>query len=454
MQLNESLVKGRVAGTLLKFAAPVVFANLIQVIYFTTDIIILDLFATGEDVAAVTIGAQVLQLITLGVSGLVMSLIVLLGQLSGVKNEKGLSSAIGTAIPLFAVVTVVIMVGLLIANGPIIALMRTPAEAVEAASAYLRISTFGIVFIIGFNVLVGAFRGLGNSKLPLVFIAVSSVVNIALAYIFVRSFAMGAAGTATANVIANALGFVISLLYIKRKGLGFSLSRADMRFDRRLLSKILKVGAPISLQEILVASSFLLITAVISEMGGVAGTNAVGITERIIIVYMMPTIGMMSAVSAMSAHNIGAGELRRAEKCMWTGILMSLAVAVPAVAFSWFGGNIIVSIFSDDPNTIYNAVLYLRTYAFDVIGVALVFVFNGFFNSLNRSVFAMVHSVTVTLLIRVPLVLLLSRIPDITLLSMGLAAPAASFASVIMCLTYFYYLKRKNRLVHHINEAV
>jgi len=259
---------------------------------------------------------------------------------------------------------------------------------------------------------------------------------------------MGADGAALGNIIAHASGLIVALLYIKRKGLGFSLTRKDIRFDRRILSRILKVGAPISLQESLIAASFLFITAIISRMGAPA-TASVGVVERIIGMYMMPAIAMASAVAAMASHNIGAGELRRAEKCMWTGILISLAFSIPATAVTWLGTTALVSIFSNEADVIHNAALYLRSYVFDTITVSFVFVLNGFFNSLNRSLFAMIHSLIVTFLIRIPFVLLLADRPDVTLFSIGFAAPLSSFASIIICLAYLTYLKRKDKLIHH-----
>jgi putative MATE family efflux protein len=442
MAYNEALLKGRVSTALIRFAIPVMLSSLLQIFYAATDLLIVGNFATTADVSGVSISSQIMTTVTLGLSGLVTGVTVLIGQYSGAKSEKDLKNTVGTSVIFFAVISAVIMALLLVLHRPIISLMQTPAEAVGPARSYLFICACGIPLIIGYNLVSSVFRGMGNSKTPLLFVAVACGINVILDLVLIKGFGMGAAGAALATVTAQGGSLMFSLLFIRRKGIGFHFTRADIHYRAEYIVKMLKIGVPISLQEILVGLSFVLITAVVNKMGVVASAS-VGIVEKLIGFMMMPTIAVSVAVATMSAQNIGARRYDRARESMWVGVVFSLSIAAVICAFSWIRGTAFTSLFSNSQEVVYQASLYLKTYSIDCLAVSFVFNMNAFFSSSNHSLFSMIHSLLTTFFIRVPVTVLFSARVGATLLEIGLAAPLSSVGSLVMCLIYFVYLGRK-----------
>lgn len=448
MASNDYLLRGSISGALVKFAIPVMLSMLLQVVYAATDLLIVGNGATTADMSGVAISSQVMTTIMLGVSGITTGLTVMVGQFSGSGKNKDVTRAVGTSVIFCALLSIGLTVLFVCLNGPIISAMKTQPEAVAAAKSYLFICSLGIVFIVGYNVISSIFRGLGNSKTPLIFVLVACGMNILLDMVFIIGFGMGAAGAALATVIAQAGSLAFAVLYIRKKGIGFHFERDDFKLRREYAGKMLRIGLPISLQEILVNISFLLITAVVNKMAytngmGAAPSAAVGTVEKLISFLMMPTMAISIAVATMSAHNYGARQYMRARKCLWSGIYISLGFGVVVCAFCWIDGTALTALFSKDPNVVHDASLYLKTYALDCIGVAFVFNFNGYFSSCNKSVFSMIHSLTTTFVIRVPFVIIAGGIAGVTLFTIGIAAPLSSLGSLIMCLIYFRWLNKK-----------
>ena len=442
MATNDDLLKGSISGALVRFAVPVLLSSLLQVFYSAVDLVIVGKFATTADMSGVAVSSGIMTMVTLGASGLTTGLNVLLGQFSGAGKHGEIKRTIGTAVIFFALLSFALTLVLALLSGPIVAAMQTPEQAVEPARQYLFICSLGTVFIIGYNVVSSIFRGLGNSRTPLLFVAVACCVNIVLDLILIMGLHMGAAGAALATVIAQAVSLVLSVLYIRYREAGIRVGRAELRLDRRIVGRLLKIGAPITLQEVLVNFSFILITAVVNKMGLYASA-AVGTVEKIMSFLAMPSIALSISVATMTAHNFGARQIDRARRCLWTGIGIALAFAAVFTAFCWARGSALPSLFSKDPEVIRQASLYLATYILDSVGIAFVFNLNGFFSGCNRTVFSMTHSLLTTFLIRIPFVLIAGSAAGVTLLTIGCAAPLTSLGSIIMCLVYYRRLSRK-----------
>jgi putative MATE family efflux protein len=441
MEKKNSLVTGNVLASLLKFAWPVLLANILQTVYSATDMWVVGRFAATADVSAVSISSQIMLTVTLVVFGLTTGASVLLGQYCGGGNERGMRDVIGTSIVFFAIVAGVVMVPLLLLNGAIIHAMRTPAEAVLPARQYLYICSAGIVFIIGYNVVSSVMRGLGDSKTPLLFVGVSAVINVVVDVGLVKCARMGAAGAAIATVGAQGGSMVFALLYLRRKGLGFPFSRKDIALRGSVIRPVVRVGAPLSLQELLVTLSFVFITFTVNQMG-LNESAAVGIVEKLISFLAMPTFAMSSAVATMSAHNIGARQFARARRCLLCGIGVSMVIALAANLMTFFAGARLVGSFTADRQVMAVGADYIRSYGLDCILMAVVFNINGYLSGCNHSTFSMVHSLFATLCIRVPMVYIISHTANTTLFTLGLAAPSSSLGSVILCAVYLAWIAR------------
>ncbi len=440
---NAYLIKGRISGGLIRFALPVMLASVLQLLYAAVDMAVVGNFATPADMSAVGIGGQVMLTVLLGITGLTTGLTVLIGQFTGAGNNADTRAAHGAAVLFFLALSAALTAIFVSLTNPIIAVMNTPPEAVLPAQQYLRITSSGIVFVIGYNVVGSMFRGLGNSKTPLIFVMIATAINITLDLLFVAVFGMGAAGAAIATISAQAGSLGFAVLYIRRHDTGICFSRAELRWRGDLIGKMLRVGTPLALQEILVNFSFLLITAVVNKNLGLVASAAVLSVEKIVSFLMMPTLALSIAVATMSAHNFGAGQLDRSRKTMWTGVIISLSIGVVACAVCWLSGETLTRLFSKDQPVVIAAAHYLKSYSLDCIFVSFVFNFNAYFSSCNRSLFSMAHSLVTTFAIRVPFVIITGGIAGVTLFTIGFAAPLSSLGSLIMCLIYFAWLNRK-----------
>ena len=317
--MNDELLNGSVFKSLMLFAIPFMLSNLLQVLYGAADLFVVGHFATTSDVSAVSIGSQTMAMLTNLILGFTTGITVLLGQFFGAKKEKELAATVGSSVVLFTMIAVTISIILFLTNHQIVGLMHTPNDAISATRSYLYICSLGTVFIVGYNAVSAILRGLGDSKTPLLFVAIACVINVIVDFILVDGYQMGAAGAAIATVLAQAGAFIFSLIYLKYKGLGFKFNRQDISFN------LPKVGLPIGLQSALVGISFLLITVIVNGMGLVASAS-VGVVEKLIEFLMLPAIALGNAVATMTAQNFGAEQYSRAYKSMRYGIAFCLSI--------------------------------------------------------------------------------------------------------------------------------
>ena len=443
---NQSLLtEGNVGKQLLRFSIPFLLASLLQSMYGAADLFMVGHFASAAAVSGVSVGSQVMNTITQIFLGLTMGGTVLLGQNVGARQEKEAARTIGNVIALFGTLAVVLTVVLLFSTDLLVEWVKTPAEAVDEARAYIFTCSCGVFFIIGYNAVASILRGLGDSKTPLYFVAVACAVNIVGDYLLVGVLRMGALGAALATVLAQTISLVFAVLWLMKKGLPFPFSREDIVFDRKLSVRILLLGAPLALQQGLVSVSFLLITVITNTMGVVVSA-AVGVVEKLLSFAFMIPGSVSAAVTSMSAQNIGAGKPERARKSLVLGIVYSLAVEIFVTAACVMFPETLTALITKDPEVIQAAALYLTTYSLDCVLVCFVFCFNGYFNGCGDTVFTMAHSLATTFLVRIPVAYLASRMPGATIFHVGLAAPMASLVSIVLCILYMALRKGKKHL--------
>ena len=441
----NDLTKGNIGSKLLKFALPFLFASFLQALYRAADLFVVGQFADSVAVSAVAIGSQVMQTLTGIILGISMGGTILISKRIGEKNNEGAAIAIGSLSILFIIFAIVLTPLMILATNPAITLMHTPAEAVEYTRQYIIICAAGIPFIIGYNAVSGIFRGIGDSKTPVYFVLIACIINILVDIVLVAVFKFGAAGAAIATVLAQAISFIVSLIYMIKKGFTFEVNRKHFRLDKEAIKQILIVGFPLALQDALVNVSFLIITAVINTLGLVASA-AVGVVEKIIVFAMLPPTAFGSAVSAMTAQNIGAGKPERAKKVLQYGIAYSLIFGLIAAAYCQIWPETLTAIFSNDSEVIIVAGQYLKSFSIDCIIVSFVFCFNGYFSGNGKSVLSLIHSLIATFGFRIPLTYFISEMAGVTLYELGWAAPLSSLVSILICLGYFYYQNRRSTL--------
>lgn len=446
------LTEGKVGKVLIKFAYPFLIANFLQALYGAADLFVVGQYADPAAVSAVSIGSQVMQTITAIVLGLSMGGTVLIGRYIGAKDSKNAANTIGTMTVSFSVLAIVLTAAMLCLCDAWVAIMQTPAEAVALTKSYILICSCGILFIVGYNGVSAVFRGIGDSKTPVYFIGLACLINIVVDFILVGGFHLSAAGAAIATVAAQAVSFLASLLYIRKKGFAFQFTKQHIKINRGVLKQMLKIGVPIALQDSLISISFLIITAIINTMG-LMQSAAVGVVEKLIVFAMLPPSAFASATATVTAQNIGAKKPERAKKAVGYGIGYSLVFGISVFIFAQIAPEMLTSVFSNNKQVITIAAAYLRSYSFDCVLVCFVFNLNSYFNGCGKSVISMVHSIAATFLLRIPMSYLLSKIEGVTLFEIGFAAPTATMLSLIICIIFFIRLSRKNGNQLNVQKA-
>ena len=441
MSKVSNFTEGKILSPLLKFIIPILAALFLQTMYGAVDLLIVGRFGNAADVSAVSTGSQIMQVITLAITGLTMGITILIGQKLGEGRRKEAGNVVGSGISIFAVISVITTI-LFVAFAPSVAKsMQTPAEAFDSTVTYLRICCAGLVFIIAYNVIGGVFRGLGDSKTPLMTVLIACIVNIVADLIFVGVFKMAATGAALATVLAQTVSVVLSLIIITRRGLPFEFDLKSIKFHKGLTSQILKFGAPIALQDLLVQISFLVILMIGNSMG-VIQSAGMGIAEKLVGFIMLMPSAFSQAVSAFVAQNFGARKYDRAKKALLCAVATSLVCGVFMFYLSFFHGNLLSGIFSTDEAVIMASWDYLKAYGIDCLFTAILFCMVGFFNGCGRTTFVMIQGVVGAFLVRIPVSLLMSKIEPVSLFNVGLATPTSTVVQIILCIGYFIFLSK------------
>lgn len=442
--MERDLTSGSVWKNIVYFSLPYLLSYFLQTLYGLADLFIVGQFDGVASTTAVSIGSQVMHMLTVMIVGLAMGTTVNIGRAVGARDTKKASKVVGNTMVLFICVSVVLAVVLLLLVRPIVNVMSTPAEAVEGTVRYLTICFIGIPFITAYNVIASIFRGLGDSKSPMYFIAIACVANIALDYIFIGAFHMGPEGAALGTTLSQTISVVVSLWVILKKQTGISVKREDFRPDRVTMGQVLKIGIPIAAQDGFIQVAFIIIT-IIANRRGLNAAAAVGIVEKIISFLFLVPSSMLSTVSALGAQNMGAGKYERADQILryamgiavGFGLFVSLLIQVTA--------ETAVGLFTTDAVVILLGAQYIRGYIWDCIFAGVHFSFSGYFCAYGRSEISFIHNLIAILCVRIPGVYLTSKIFPDTLFPMGLATETGSLLSVIICMIAFGWLKKQKR---------
>ena len=442
MEKVNELTEGNIFKSLIKFALPVMLALFLQALYGAVDLFVVGKYAETPDISGVATGSMVMHTVTTVITGLSMGITVLVGRRIGEKKADLAGKAIGAGIFLFCIMTVVLMVLVVIGAEALSTLMRAPAEAFEQTTAYIRICGIGMLFIIAYNVLGSVFRGIGDSKTPLITVAVACTFNIVCDLLFVAVFEWGTAGAAWATVIAQAMSVLISFVIIKRKQLPFKMSIKDIKFDKEIIAEEVRIGAPVALQDLLVGLSFLVIQAIVNSIDVVASA-ATGVGSKVCSFLMLVPSAYSMSMSAFVAQNLGAGTPKRAKKALYYGIATSFVVGGLMAYLSIAHGDMLASIFDDDALVIKSAHDYLKTYGIDCLMTPFLFCFIGYYNGYGKTVFVMLQGLIGAFCIRIPIAYLMSLREGATLFDIGLATPASTIVQIIMCISVFMIMNKK-----------
>ena len=442
MQRSNDFTEGKILGPLIRFMVPVFFAMFLQSMYGAVDLLIVGQFARSLDVSAVSTGSQMMMTITNLVTSFAMGTTILLGQRIGEGRSRDGGVVVGSSICLFGTIAAVFTVLIPVFCRPLSSVMNAPVEAFDATASYIRICGLGSAFIIAYNLIGSIFRGIGDSRTPLMTVLIACICNIAGDLLLVGVFHMGTAGAAIATVFAQAVSVVISLLVLRRRELPFRFEKKDICFTGTIIRKVTSLGLPIALQDLLVGISFLVLLAIVNSLGLIPSAG-MGVAERVCGFIMLIPAAFMQAMAAFAAQNFGAGKYLRARTALFYAIGVSAALAVLMFAVTFWRGDLLSGIFSNDQDVIRASADYLKAYAIDCLLTCFLFCFIGFFNGIGMTRFVMLQGIAGAFLIRIPVAFLMSREVPVSMFHVGLATPCSTVVQVIMCLVCFSIANRK-----------
>lgn len=442
--MEKNLTTGSVLKTVLSFSLPYLLSYFLQTLYGMADLFIIGQFNGVESTTAVSIGSQVMHMLTVMIVGLAMGSTVMIGQAIGAQKKEQASLAIGNTATLFMALSVALTAGLLFAVKPIVAVMSTPAEAAAKTVSYLTICFVGIPFITAYNIISSIFRGMGDSKSPMYFIAIACGANIVLDYLFIGGMGLGPAGAALGTTLSQTISVIVSLLIIRRRKTGIALGADNFKPCRKTMAGLLKVGVPIALQDGFIQIAFIVITVIVNKRG-LNDAAAVGIVEKIIgILFLVPS-SMLQTVSALCAQNIGAGKHERARLTLGYGCLMTVIWGTAAVVVMQLDAERFIGLFSDSREVVLMGGQYMRGYVWDSILAGIHFCFSGYFCAYGLSGISFAHNSISILCARIPLSYLASKYFVDTLFPMGLASTMGSGVSAVICVGVFFWMNRRLR---------
>ncbi len=447
MEKTQSFTEGKIFSPLIRFALPILLALFLQAMYGAVDLLIVGQFGGNNAdvfVSAVSTGSQIMMTLTVVITGLAMGLTVYVGEKIGAGRREEAGEIIGSGISLFGAISLILTIVMVLASSVLTKMMHAPAEAFDNTVWYVAICSAGTLFIVAYNLVGSIFRGIGDSKIPLLTVAIACVLNILGDLLLVAIFHMGAIGAAIATIFAQAMSVVLSLLIIRKRQLPFNFSRKYIRPNATYIKSILCLGTPIALQDLLVSISFLVILAIVNDLG-LTESAGVGVAEKVCAFIMLIPSAFMQSMSAFVAQNMGALKYERAKKALWYGIASSLVVGIVIGYFSFFHGDLLAGIFAKDAKIILPAAEYLKAYAIDCVLVSFLFCFIGYFNGCGNTTFVMLQGIIGGICVRLPLSWMFSKITPVSLFRIGLATPISTFIQIVLCVGFFMIIMRRQR---------
>lgn len=441
---NNDFTSGAILPRLLKFMLPVLFAMFLQAMYGAVDLLVVGQFNTSADVSGVSTGSQIILTLTNLIVSFAMGITVAVGQKIGQKRPEEAAQAIGTGLLIFAAIGVVFTIIGIAAAEPLAKLMHAPEGAFDITVSYIRICSGGFIVITAYNLLGSIFRGLGDSKTPLIAVGIACVFNIIGDLIFVAVLGMGASGAALATVIAQLISVIISLVIIRKAKLPFQFTRKDIRFNPSFAGKIVTIGAPIALQDFLVGISFLVLLAIVNQLG-LTQSAGIGVAEKVTAFIMLVPSAFMQSMSSFVAQNLGAGKPERADKALKDGIAVSFLFGAAMFALTFFRGDLLAGIFSKDAAAVADAWSYLKAYAIDCLLTCFLFCFIGYYNGLQKTKFVMIQGICGAFCVRIPVALLMQQIGNGSLFLIGLSTPCSTVLQIIMCFIAFFRFRKSRK---------
>lgn len=436
---NRDLLSGSVPKQLIAFSLPFLAANVLQSVYAVVDMIIVGQFVGSAGLSGVSVGSQIANLFTSTGMGLSMGGQMMLAQFKGAGDEQAQKESIGTMLSFMFLLGVCLSIPCILLARPLLTLLHIPAESYRDAYWYFIISALGIVFIFGYNSVCAVLRGLGDSKRPMYFVAVSTVTNILLDLLFVGVMHKGAGGAAAATIIAQGISFLSAgiYLYLRRSSFVFDFKRQSFKIIGARLKTMLKVGVPFALQFSMLMISMLFVVSMVNDFG-VSASAGYGVGGKVDNFATLPVYAFSSAASTMVGQNIGAKQYDRAKSVVHWCVVLTLACELVVFVLVQILAPQIISIFNGEPEVVAVGTAYLHLMAFAYLAHCALDGYQSMANGVGFSMLSFICCTVDGLIVRIPLAWLFGSVLGMGIQGVFLGCMLAPFSAALISGIYFY----------------
>ena len=446
--LTKNFTSGSIPNQLFWFAIPFMASNALQVLYSTIDMVIVGNYVGTAGLSAVSQSSQIINCCTMLCLGISSAGQVLVSQVLGSGKRKELNGIIGTLFSIITIFTVILSAAILLFCKPFLTLINVPPESFEMATEYLVICTAGLVLTAGYNTVSSILRGMGDSKRPLLFIAIASVINLVLDYVFTGLWGWGVAGAAWATIIGQAASFLFSIFYLykHKQEFGFDFKLKSLIPNKKYTNMIVALGTPMAIQSGFINVSMLFVNSLINSVGVVASATF-GVGVRIDDIINKLCMGIQYAVVPMISQNFGAGERKRVQKTVYWAWIYSGAFTVICILLYLFFGRELFTLFSSDPavhemsGTFISAILWMFP-AFAIMRGS-----GAFVQGIGNARFSMVLAILDGVVLRIGLSWLIGIVFDLGFYGFVLGYGLAPYGFALPSMIYFFsgiWKKRKS----------
>ena len=445
----KDLTVGSESKCIFNFALPMLIGSLFQQLYNTADSIIVGRFVGKDAMAAVSGANPIMFLLTSFLMGITLGFSILISQYYGSKNISKVKSTIDTTyIFIFIASFFITLIGVCFSEN-ILKIMNTPNEIFELSKGYLIIIFAGTLFSTGYNSICAILRGLGDSTNPLYFLIISTILNIILDIVFIIYFNLGVNGVALATIIAQAVAFIFSVIYLNKNHDVLKIKIRNLKYDSEIFKAGLKLGLPSAIQQTLFSVGNITLQSLVNGYG-TAAMAAFGAGSKIETFISLPIMNLGSAVSTFVAQNMGAGKVERVKKGVKSSIVMSLSIAIFVIVIIFLFKENLIKLFNTDAEVIAIGSRYLLTIGPFFFFIGTSFMLTSAIRGAGASMFAMVSSMISLWIARIPASYLLSSFYGVNGIWMGI--PIGWFVGLVVTGVYYKKGYWKNKAIVSIND--
>lgn len=442
--LINDMTEGKIGANLLRFSFPLMLTNLLQTLYNMVDMIVIGRFSGSVGLSAVSIGGEVLMMLTFMSMGLCGAGQIIIAQYVGAKDKENVSRSVGTMFTVVLCSAAAVSLLFLFITKPLLTVMNTPEEAFHFTFQYVITCVIGLVFIYGYNIVCAIMRGMGNSRQPLIFVAIAAVTNLILDLLFVAVFKMEVFGTALATVIGQAVAFICSLIYLyaHKEAFNFDFRPSSFKPDKNITSILIKLGIPMCLQSGAICASMLFVGAFINKYG-VVRVAITGVGNRLGSVASVVCMAISTSCGSVIGQCVGARKYERVPRTIGVALMINCAFTILLSAIMIITPRGVFGLFDQDPEVLDLAVIYVPVAVINFMGFAFRSPFFGLVNGVGNPTLNLMVGLFDGVICRIGLTYLLGVIMGFGIQGFWYGTALAGYAPFVI--GFIYYLSGKWR---------